>query len=176
MSQDNAAPRDKTELLARIDRSWAALMEAVGRLSDAQLAAPRDAAGWAIKDHLAHLAAWERSIVYLLRGQPRHEALGIDEATYRAGLAGDVERDNAAIYERTKDLPPAAVLETLRDVHRQLLDALAGLTDADLGKTYSQYLPDEPGEDSEAPIADYIAGDTYEHFDEHHAWIAALTA
>jgi uncharacterized protein (TIGR03083 family) len=172
MSQDDTAPRDNAELLARIERSWAALMEAVGRLDDTQLSAPRDSAGWAIKDHLAHLAAWERSIVYLLQGKPRHEGLGIDEATY---LAGDVERDNAAIHERTKDLPPAAVLENLRDVHRQMLDTLAELTDADLSKTYSQYLPDEPGEDKGAPIAAYIAGDTYELFDEHRAWIAALT-
>ncbi|HEX5503920.1 MAG TPA: ClbS/DfsB family four-helix bundle protein [Thermomicrobiales bacterium] len=173
MPQDNAAPRDKAELLARIDRSWAALLETVGRLGDAQLAAPRDAAGWAIKDHLAHLAAWERSIVYLLRGQPRHEGLGIDEATY---WAGDMERDNVAIHERTRDLPPAAVLESLRDVHRQMLDAIAGLTDADLSKTYAQYLPDEPGDDKGTPIAEYIASDTYEHFDEHRGWIAALMA
>ncbi|HET8629033.1 MAG TPA: hypothetical protein VFL91_16545, partial [Thermomicrobiales bacterium] len=48
-------------------------------------------------------------------------------------------------------------------------------SDADLTRTYAQYLPDEPGEDTGTPIAEYIAGDTYEHFDEHRGWIAALT-
>jgi hypothetical protein len=66
------------------------------------------------------------------------------------------------------------VLAALRDGQQQLLDALDGLTDADLFKTYSHYQPDEPGKDSGAPILGWIAGNTYAHYAEHQGWIQAL--
>ena len=51
---------------------------------------------------------------------------------------------------------------------------LAGLSDADLLKTYRHYQPDEPEENSGAPIIGWIAGNTYEHYAEHQAWVEAL--
>lgn len=51
---------------------------------------------------------------------------------------------------------------------------LARLHDADLLKTYSEFQPDQPGEDSGAPIIGWIADNTYEHYAEHQAWVEAL--
>lgn len=47
---------------------------------------------------------------------------------------------------------------------------------ADLFRTYSYFQPDEPGEDSGRPIIAWIIGNTYEHYDEHRAWIEELIA
>ena len=96
--------------------------------------------------------------------------MDVDEATYRRGA----DAINEIVYEREKDRSAPDVLADYRQAHQELLAALAGLTEADLLKTYSYYQPDEPGEDSGAPIVRWIAGNTYEHYDEHRAWIEAL--
>ena len=72
-------PRNKAELEASIDHWWDALQAVIGRYTEAELTGPTDAAGWTVKDHLAHLAAWERSMVFLFEGKA---------ATRRAGRAG----------------------------------------------------------------------------------------
>jgi hypothetical protein len=81
---------------------------------------------------------------------------------------------NEIIYERTKDRSLADVRSDLGRAQQELLAALAGLTDADLQRTYSHYQPDEPGEDSGAPVLEWIAGNSYEHYEEHLEWIEAL--
>ena len=169
-NESEALPRDKAELLERIQRTRAALERAIGQLSEAQLVAPGAASGWSVKDHLAHLAVWEQGLTALLQGRPRPAAMEVDEATY---LRSE-DALNALIYQRNKDRSLAEVLAAFRQAHDQVLAALAGLTDADLFKTYSHYQPNELGEDSGEPILKWVAGNTYEHYAEHHAWLRAL--
>lgn len=173
--QARPLPRTKEEVLARIEQSRRALEGRIGELSAAQLTGPKDRAGWSVKDHLAHLAAWERSIAYLLRGRPRHEGLGVPEVSYLGTDGTDEDGINAIIHGRTRDWPLAEALESFRDAHRQLLAALGPLTYEDLLEPYSHYLPDEPGEDDGTPILRRILGNTAEHYEEHRPWIEALS-
>ena len=161
----------KAELMSEIESSWAKLNTALDRLREAQLTEPKDAEGWAVKDHLTHMAAWERSVVFALQGKLRHEGLGVDEAVY---LNGNDDEINAAIYVRTKETPPAEALAELRDVHSQMMSLLEGLSDEDLQKPYSQYLPNEPGEPDNNPILFKIYGNTAGHFNDHLGWIQSL--
>lgn len=163
-------PKEKVDLLERIRRTRAALEQTVGRLSPAQLVAPGAAAGWSVKDHLAHIAIWELGLAALLQRRLRYAAMDIDEATY---LRGE-DAINEIIYERNKARSAPDVLADFRRAHQELLAAVGGLTEAGLLRTYSHYQPDEPGEDSGAPIVRWIAGNTYEHYDEHQEWIEAL--
>lgn len=166
-------PRDKAELLSRMRRSRAVLEETIGRLSEAQLTAPGPNGGWSAKDHLAHLTAWEQGMVALLQQRPRYPAMGLDEAAMQGA---DEERINAMLYARGKERSLAEALATFRASSRQVIEAVAGLTDVDLFRTYSYFQPDEPGEDSGRPIIAWIIGNTYEHYDEHRAWIEELIA
>jgi hypothetical protein len=159
----------KAELLATIESTWASLDAALGRLTDRQKTTLKDAQGWTVKDHLIHMAAWERSVVFFLQGQPRHAGLGVDEALYENGSADDV---NAAIFQQHKEMPLAEAVVQFRDVHQQLIQLLEPLTDADLHKPYRAYLPDEPGDDRTA--MDVIYSNTTGHFEEHLDWIATL--
>ncbi len=161
----------KTELLSAIDTGWASLTDALARLNDAQLTGPTDAAGWNGKDHIVHLAAWERSMLYLLAGKPRHAGLGVHETLY---LSGDFDAINAAIQTQHRDISLADALAELRRVHEKLRTSLDGLTDADLRKSYSYYLPDEPGADDGSRLIDRLVGNTSAHFTEHMPWILAL--
>jgi hypothetical protein len=164
-------PSNKTDLLLAIDQAWREISAALDRLSEAQSTTIRDAQGWTVKDHVMHMAAWERSMVYFLQGLPRHAGLGIDATLY---LEGSVDAINAAIQQQSQDFTLAAVRAELRDTHQQMMLLLYPLTDADLHKPYRHYLPDEPGEGDGPPAINLIYGNTAEHFAEHLGWIQAL--
>lgn len=171
MDDAPAAPRPtKAELMARIDRSWARLAEIADREGDARLTAPGGADGWSVKDHLAHVATWERSLLALLAGHSRAAAVGVDEAT---NDAADTDRRNALIYERNRDRPLSDVLAFFRQSHADVLAALAPLSDDDLFQPYSHYQPEDlPANPN--PVIGWIAGNTFGHYDEHLGWIWAL--
>ncbi len=159
------------QLLADIEREWNALQDYLSRLTPAQICAVRDSHGWSVKDHLIHLAYWEQGALYFLKGKPRHAGLGVPESLY---LDGGFDQINAFIQEKHKDTPLAEAEAFLKDVHRQMLEKLAKMTDADLKKPYRRYLPDEPGEGEGPPALNVIYSNTAEHFAEHLAWIKDL--
>jgi hypothetical protein len=163
----------KAELFADIEPAWAALNAVLDRLTPTQMTAFTDAQGWTVKDHLIHLAAWERSMVFFLQGQPLHIGLGVDETLY-LDLEGDDDDINAAIQQQRQDLPLAEALGQFRDAHGQLMKLLGPLTDADLQKPYRHYLPNEPGDGDGPSAINLIYGNTAHHFREHLAWIEAL--
>jgi hypothetical protein len=163
---------DKVELVEKIETSRAELEAVIGRLSETQLTQVTDN-GWAVKDHLAHLAAWEAGIAALLRKQVRHEAMNVDAETF--GHGGE-EAINEMIYERNRKRPLTEILNSFHESHQQLMAALAELSDEDLQKTYSHYQPTEPGEDSGAPIIGWVIGNTCGHYDLHRPFLTQLAA
>ena len=165
MTESSPVPRDKGELLARIREARAALERTVDRLSEEQLTAPGPD-GWSAKDHLAHLAAWEGKIVAVMEGRPAHEGLGLDEAAYRGASIDEV---NARLHERDHDRPLPDVLDAFRRTHGRLLAALEALPEAELTRPYQSA-------DAGDVLADGIAGNTYEHYEEHQATMEALAA
>jgi hypothetical protein len=165
-------PTTKAELLADLDRTWADLSATLDRLTSAQMTGNHDAAGWTVKDHITHLIAWERSVLVFLHGEPRHVALGIDEAIYLG--EDDEEQINTAIAQAYKDMPLDEALATLRNLHYDLVGALEPLTDADLQLPYRHYLPAEPGEGDGPPAMDVVYGNSANHYTEHLPWIQAL--
>ncbi len=167
---EDQTPKTKAELLPRIERGKAALDTLIRSVPDQMLVTP-GADGWSIKDHLAHLASWQTSLAALLRCEPRYEAMGLDlEFVERSGI----DEMNARIDAQNKKLSLDEVRARLESSYHAVLDALSALSDDDLRKTYSHYQPDEPGTDSGAPITGWIAGNTYEHYEEHMEWIRAL--
>lgn len=163
--------RDKAEQLERIDEAWLRLNAFIESLTPAQLAGPTDAAGWTVKDHLAHLAAWERGLACLLQRRPRHEGMGVEESVY---LHAGLDDLNEAIRRVTVDTPIDEVIADLRETHARVRAMIAEMPDADLQRTYSWFLPDEPGEDDGRPIISRIAANTDGHFDEHLPWMEAI--
>jgi uncharacterized protein (TIGR03083 family) len=163
-----AAPHDKAELMARIDREWAALEHALAPLDEAQMTAPGPG-GWSVKDLLAHISAWERVLLVCdLQGGSFAEAAGMDQATSAATEHMTAETGlNDYFYQRDKQLPLTAVLSNFRESHRQVVAALEQLGDADLQRAHD---PDDP----EVHLMDSIIGDTYAHYHQHRATIEAM--
>ena len=165
----DSTPKTTAELLSRLDRAWEALESTLGRLTQAQLTDVRDPAGWAVKDHVMHVAAWEDAFLARLAGRPTHEALGLDEAT----LAQDEDTVNAAIFARHRHRPLTEVLNAARASHRAARARLAALGDRAVAGTVADVVP--PGAESDGgAAAAWIGGNTWEHYEAHHTWIRAL--
>jgi hypothetical protein len=159
---------NKNELLRRIQVSFAALEKTIQSLDPDELSQPGPS-GWAVKDHLAHLAAWELGIAELLQRRDRFSAMGISEAV-ELGLSED--EINKRLFQQHAGLTPEEARELLYDAHNRLLQALEPLSDEDLRLPYAAYLPESAPGGPQEPVWGWIVGNTYDHFDEHRATIS----
>lgn len=165
MENDANWPANMDDLLDLVDKEWSALMGAIAFLTDQQITAALPGA-WSVKDNLAHVAAWERFLLlHHLQGQPPHQVLDIDAAAFEAL---DEDGQNAIIYERRRDRSVEEVLEDLERTHEQVLSHLQHVTFADL---MQPCYADDP---TKRPLIDAVAGNTYEHYQEHRISIDEL--
>jgi hypothetical protein len=159
-----STPQNKTDLMERIQREWSALLRTVEKLSDEQMTTP-DAGGWSPKDNLAHLTAWEQFMLrYHLQGQPPHQVIQVDEATFERL---DTDGLNAILFERNRHRSAEDVLGDLHRSHAQVLAALEHMTIADLMRPR---FSDDP---ETRPVINEVIGNTYEHYQEHRRVIQA---
>jgi hypothetical protein len=140
-------------------------------LNEEELDGPMDANGWTVKDHIVHMAAWERSIVFMLQKKPRYAGLKVDEALYERSTDDEI---NAEIFRQTHSLHVDEALAELRYNHQEMLRLLDPLTDADLERSYQHYLPDERYEGDGPPAYDLIYGNTAGHYRQHLEWMRKL--
>jgi len=156
----------KAELLAAIDLDRADL-EACLVLRDATLTAPGRDGAWSVKDHLSHIAAWERMIVAHLRDGTDHEIAGMDAATYARVSLDDLNARLHGLY----------AADTIGHVRREWVEAHAAIVAfieaMPEDRLVDPYWDDEP---SGRTVLQKISGDTFLHYREHAAWIGELLA
>ena len=152
--------------MQRIESSWNVLVALVGQIQDAGGLTKVGADGWTVKDHLAHIAAWEHSLLALIEGRDRSLGMGLTEP-----LEG-IDAINEAVRKLHESDTAEEALGYFRASHLQLVTALDKLSDGDLQKPYSHYQPSDP--DEERPVIGWVGGNTYEHYAEHIAWINQL--
>jgi hypothetical protein len=153
-------------LIERIDAAWNQLSDLVAGVGS--LDVRPGASEWAVKDHLVHIAAWEQSTLALIEGRDRQAAMRVPDAEL------EIETINDAVFRLHRGESPDRVLADFRQSHRQLMSALEKLSDADLQQPYSHYQPGDP--DEKRPVIEWVAGNTYEHYEEHAGWIKELVA
>ncbi len=165
VDDDRQSPGDSAALLRRIEREWKALQDIVAGCNRTKLGSHAVGA-WSIKDHLAHLSAWERFLcLHHLGDLPAHEAMGMDEATYRTL---DEDGVNEILYTRNTERPLADVEAELRRSHAEVLDRLHEIPfDALLGPRF----PDDP---EAGPRLRWVMSNTCEHYREHRVAIERL--
>jgi uncharacterized damage-inducible protein DinB len=160
-------PKNKAELLERMESSRRALLARLGAESEATLVMHGPEGGWSAKDHIAHIAAWERYLAALLTGGNRWTEMGLTAAP----TPPEETAINEAIYERNQDLSLRQVYAGWDAAHQLVLDALGPMTDDDLMRPFSHYVRDATGEGAADPIVGWINGNTWGHYEEHAAWI-----
>lgn len=146
-------PGSSDELLARVHDEREALERCIAELGVEALVTPGFEA-WSVKDHLAHIATWERILlVRHIGGGSFSEATGMDEATSRATehMSAETGR-NDYFQRRDRGLLLTEVMRVFDDTHRRVLEVLR----------------DTPFAQLSAPVmARHVAGNTYEHYAEH---------
>lgn len=155
-------PLDKSESLARIPPARRALEDVVAPLGDAQLSVSGNG-DWTVRDHLSHIAAWERMVVAYLTSGNDHEVACVSTAVY-AELS--LDQINARLYELHRADAPSAVAAEFASAHRAIIKLIARLSDEDMARPY--------WDDDARPVIEKLTGDTYRHYLEHRRWIAEL--
>ena len=162
----------KAQLFSVIQVAWDALQSFLAGHSETQMTTVHDEQGWAVKDHLTHIAAWEDSVVAFLQGKPRYEALGIDRALFESGSFDEM---NEVIQRLRQPLSLPEAMAQLKNTHTRLMSLLGPLSDADLNLPVRHFLSSSPDTDRRRAM-DLIHDNTADHYTEHLAWIEALVA
>jgi hypothetical protein len=119
-----------------------------------------------VKDHLAHLAAWNNELLAVVSGRPAHEGLKVEAVTYANTGENEI---NAILHHRNQARPLPEVLKEFRQVHVATVERVTCLTEARLAGPYSS------GDHADKRrLVDGIASNTYEHDLEHKVWIEAM--
>ena len=149
------APTTRSELLRLVREGRAQLEADIARFSETEMLAA-EPGQWSIKDTLAHIAAWDRRACAIFAAASRAE-VPTDLITSDA----DVDRFNAAAYERGRDLPLADVLA---EFHAAFAESM----------TWIDRLPDDllldPARvpwNGDNSLAWTLAANTFWHYPEH---------
>lgn len=162
----------KAELRAQMDAGLAAFLAALDCLDERQLDDPQDATGWTVRDHLVHLAVWAEGIAALLRREDRWAAMGLamdnpesDDLNYDAL--------NETIRQQHLALSSAEARGWLVAAHSRVASALDGLGDHELALPYDRFVAPFTADTGHA-IWGYVAGNTFDHYQEHLPWLTAI--
>ena len=153
----------KANLLASIRRDRARLDEIVAGLDDAAVAARGPDGGWSVKDHMAHIAAWERMIVAHLQDGSDARVAGMDSESYGAATLDEL---NDHLHRLHRDAPAERVRDEFPAAHEAIVAFIERMPEDTLR---AAYWDDDP---SGRTVLEKIAGDTYLHYREHAGWIS----
>jgi Mycothiol maleylpyruvate isomerase N-terminal domain len=155
---------DKASVLRRIHRTWGSLDDFCRELSDEQMSSGGPD-GWTVKDHVAHIAAWQLSLAALLERRDRQAALGL-----KAFSTTDWDGQNEVMLRRHRPLVPTEARALELGSRAMVLGALESLSDDDLGRPYSDFQPQDLRTSfptSQDCLVHWIMGSIEDHVGEH---------
>lgn len=152
---------DKARILNEMRTNYATLEEILTILDKGKLTTKGVIPGWSIKDMLAHIASWHHRLLTLLDATIRNEEPTI------SGPDSVEEMDalNAQFYQENKSRALDEVLTDFRTSHKQITHTIQAMHEEDL------ISPHKFAWSGEEPLWQLVAGDTYEHYQEHTAQI-----
>jgi hypothetical protein len=147
---------DKDAVLDALEDEREKFMDAIDGLSEEQMMEPGVSGDWSVKDIIYHLSMWEAELVRLLW------QAGHGDIPSTAQLSKNpVDVTNANWYTQSKDRPLERVLDDFAAVRKQTVRRVDALPDQDL---------EDPARYAwlkNRPLWDWIAGDSFEHENEH---------
>jgi hypothetical protein len=156
-------PTTRYELVWLLDKHWRSLDGLVASLREAELVVPL--AGWSVKDHLGHLAAWQGKALAVLQGMDANEGLGVSAEQYDT-LSMDALND--VIYDTWRSIPVVEVIAALHHGHARVLATVQTKPWPDL----EALAPNQPPDRFDGrTVLQVVAANTYEHYMEHEVWL-----
>ena len=147
---------DKATLLNEMQRGYLALEAMLTPLDETQMTTAGVNGDWSIKDVLTHLTAWQRTMVARLHAAVRNEKPALTDLTDE-----EIDRLNEQFYQEGKSRPLAQVLMDFRTTYLQIVEDVQALPWEDLADSHRFVWLNG------TPLWRYVAGDTYEHYQEH---------
>jgi len=151
---------NKEAILTSLEVSREDFLDAIEGLSDEILLQPGVVGEWSIKDLLIHLTRWEAELVKLL-WQVRQ---GKSPSTLHFSKVA-VDEINDRWYQESRTRPLEVALEDFHGVRNQTIRRVEEFTDKEF--TDPKHYPWL----NDTPLWQWIAGDSFEHEEEHAAQI-----
>lgn len=137
----------REQVLARLEKAWAALKASYEGLSDAQLTTPGVAGEWSVRDILAHVTTWdEEALKYL-------PLIASGGRPPRYASYGGLDAFNAQTTAAKRALSLAEVQRQLDETHQRLI-------------AYLRTVPEEQFT-TETRFRHRLRLDTYSHYPLH---------
>ena len=148
----------KDVLLQKMKDSRQALLETLAKLPTEQRAEPILGDGWSVKDTIVHLNYWEGQLVTMLF------QLRAGTAPTTAHFSGkSVDEINAGWLQQGKDRSWEMAWSDFNAIPTQLQRRAAAFTESEVNRpSFHPHLKNRP-------LWEWIAGDSFEHEDEHRA-------
>jgi len=161
----------KSEFLQQHADAWRDLQSLIAGFDAEQMVVPADAAGWNVRDHLAHLCAWQMTRLAFLEKEFHWDAFGISKEEF---VSNDIDTVNATVREMTRNVSPNDVIDML-DESTEALRKRVLATDEELLLTpASEFHPDWMGLIPNARVLDVIWAGSIRHFNEHRPYIERI--
>jgi hypothetical protein len=155
-----AKQTSKSQLLKDITTGRRQLEKNLSALSEEDMTQPGVTGTWSVKDILAHLVAWEK----LLLDWYRAGIQGYSPTIIPVGMRQKaIDALNQEIYEQNRKRNLDEVIAEFRTSYQQILTTLEGIPEEDL------FIRGRYEWTGELTLADYIAGNTCNHY----AWAKA---
>jgi hypothetical protein len=138
------------ELLALTESSWSRWNHALEHVPSESLSTPGVCGIWSVKDLIGHIAVWDDVAVQKIGRLAGGEGPHADD---------DVHTFNGRESSLRADRSVEEQFAEMRRNHERLLGALEGASRA--------------SDDDLAEVRQWIAADTWEHYDEHTAQVTA---
>jgi hypothetical protein len=121
---------DKDQLLRLTNDAWSSLIAATELLTQEQWTGPTDAAGWTIKDHVAHVTAWDVAAIALLERQvPMQTTAKVSDAAW---ASGNFDIINEEIRQQYLKVSVESIKAQRTTVFNQLVRILEGYSEKEL--------------------------------------------
>ena len=139
---------DRQHLLGRLDKAWIAFKDSYAGLSESDVLEPGVTKAWSVRDIIAHVTTWEEEALKHLpavlegRRPPRYSV-----------VYGGIDAFNALMTTKKAGLSLAEVYRQQEDIHRQIIDVVASIPDAELAH--------------ETRYRRRLRLDTYNHYPKH---------
>lgn len=143
----------KQQLLEKMRSGYDAFSALLASLNATQMSTPGVNGNWSIKDNIAHLSAWQR------RQTANNQAVreGIDRPDPTPGMSED--EINEMYYQQNKNRALTDVLDEFHETARLLQESVEALTDEQLNSPVTWL--------DGGTLAPRVAGNSYEHYEEH---------
>jgi hypothetical protein len=153
------------DVVGRIEAAWDELADLVAPMDDVALAAPGPD-GWAVKDHLVHVGAWEHWLLALFEHRDRMAAMGLGSLKTKA-----IDDVNDAVWKLHRGDTPQQAIAYFRKAHQELMAVMRRQAPGDFERPYSPVFANAEGAGAQQPVLVAVAGNTYDHYAEHVGWI-----